>query len=311
MNKQIKIWIIVSSSVVFLIILTFLIVFIVNLNKITITAMFDDLELYTKRLPVFYKGYKLGRVKKIYLMDDSKTTGVEMRINLNGIKLPDNITAKVKTKKKKDFIELEYPKTPSDVLLHDDDVILGQKCLNISSYIDNQAESGGLDEIKNNLNTTVASMGGTFDALTDLIITGNEILKDVRPSLKERSENLAKTSKHLEYTTKKLSQSTDSKRFANSSHNIEQTTKNIELATKNLDLTAQNLANLTGTAKNKTITLVDSAMGNVNNATSGLNCAMEQTKRILCDVEQIVKGVKLTLSKNFAGMRIVFGKAID
>ena len=52
-------------------------------------------------------------------------------------------------------------------------------------------------------------------------------------------------------------------------------------------------------------------MGNVNNATSGLNCAMEQTKRILCDVEQIVKGVKLTLSKNFAGMRIVFGKAID
>lgn len=36
-----------------------------------------------------------------------------MILNAKGISLPDNITAKVKRKDKKDYIELEYPDAPS------------------------------------------------------------------------------------------------------------------------------------------------------------------------------------------------------
>ena len=58
----------------------------------------------------------------------------------------------MKSKNKKDYIELEYPNAPSITYLKNHSYIQGKKGLDIAGYIDKQAEGGGLDEIKNNLN---------------------------------------------------------------------------------------------------------------------------------------------------------------
>ena len=303
MSKTVKVLIIVFLSIVVLCVIAVCISVPINMGKIKITAKFEDLELYTKRLPVYYRGFKLGRVTKVYLGSDSKTTNIDMRLKLRDAVLPDNVIAKIKTKNKKDFIDIEYPKDPSDAPLENGDVIQGLNSFDISSYIDKQADSGGLDELKDNLNNTISAAGETLGALTGLISIGTDILTDMRPSLKESSENIARTTKHLEHVAEKLSKSTNSKRFNNSTFNIEQTTANIELATRNLNLTAQNLSALTGTANTQTI-------ANINNASFNLNCAMLQIRRILSVTENIVKGVKNTLSRKFAGFNIMFGRAI-
>ena len=310
MNKKTKIWLIVLGAILLSCFIALCIAIPINAPKIKVTAQFEDLDLYTKRLPVYYRGFKLGRVTKIYLAKDSKTTNIDMRLKLRGAELPDNVTAKIRNKKKKDYIEIEYPKEPSDRILQNKDIIKGMNGFDIASYIDKQADSGSLDELKENLNTVVVSASQTLDALTGLITTGNEILKDVRPDLKESSQNLAKSSKNLEDITAQLSKSTRSERIKNSGFNIEQATKNIEIATRNLDFASKNFSDLTLQARTQTYSLVDSTMGNVNKASANLNYITEQIKCLLTDAQHIVKGVKITLSQRFSGIRIMFGKAI-
>lgn len=148
-----------------------------NLYNMHITAVFSDLEPFPKNLNVYYKGFKLGRTVRVHPSKDFTDTHVEMILNAKNLSLPDNTTAKMKSKNKKDYIELEYPDAPSITFLKNHSIIQGKKGLNIGDYIDKQAEAGGLDEIKENLNNTVASAGDTLDALTELFGTANDILK--------------------------------------------------------------------------------------------------------------------------------------
>ena len=275
-----------------------------NLFNMHITAVFEDLEPFPKNLNVYYKGFKLGRTVRVHPSKDFTNTHVEMILNAKDLSLPDNTTAKMKTKNKKDYIELEYPTAPSITYLKNHSMIYGKKSLNIGDYIDKQAEAGGLDEIKENLNNTVASAGDTLDALTELFGTANDILKDLRPSLKITGENLAATSQNLAETSDELNQSERPKRLHNSFANIEQTTKNIERTTKNLEQASQNISNVTAHVNNNTITIMDCVIANSNTIIDNIN-------KILANTNDIVNGFKVTLSKRFGGMKIMFGKPIS
>lgn len=275
-----------------------------NLFNMHITAVFEDLEPFPKNLNVYYKGFKLGRTVRVHPSKDFTNTHVEMILNAKDLSLPDNTTAKIKTKNKKDYIELEYPTAPSITYLKNHSMIYGKKSLNIGDYIDKQAEAGGLDEIKENLNNTVASAGDTLDALTELFGTANDILKDLRPSLKITGENLATTSQNLAETSAELNQSVRPKRLHNSFANIEQTTKNIERTTKNLEQASQNISNVTAHVNNNTITIMDCVIANSNTIIDNIN-------KILANTNDIVNGFKVTLSKRFGGMKIMFGKPIS
>ena len=277
--------------------------FIHSFYNIHITAVFEELEPFPRNLNVYYKGFKLGRSVRVRPSKDFTNTRVDMILNAKGISLPDNITAKVKRKDKKDYIELEYPDAPSITDIKNHSVIQGKKSFDISGYIDEQAEGGGLDEIKDNLNDTVESAGDTLDALTELIGTANDILKDLRPSLKITGENLAVMSQNLSDVTGELSRSAKPKRLDNTFANIEQTTKNIERATKNLENASLNVSNITKHADSQTISLVDCVIQNTN-------AVIENVNVVVSNVNDIVKGFKATLSKRFAGMKIMFGKPI-
>lgn len=275
-----------------------------SFHNLHITAVFEELEPFPKNLNVYYKGFKLGRTIRVHPSKDFTSTHVDMILNAKNLSLPDNITAKMKSKNKKDYIELEYPNAPSITYLKNHSYIQGKKGLDIAGYIDKQAEGGGLDEIKNNLNDTVESAGDTLDALTDLIGTANDILKDLRPSLKETGENLASMSRNLSDVTGELNRSAKPKRLDNTFANIEQTTKNIERTTKNLENASLNVTNITAHANKDTITLVDCVIANTNTVVKNINT-------VISNVNDIVQGFKVTLSKRFAGMKIMFGKPLS
>ncbi len=278
--------------------------FIHNIYNLRVTAVFEDMEPFPHNLNVYYKGFKLGRSIRVHPSKDFTATQVDMVLKAKDLSLPDNITAKVKTKNKKDYIELEYPDAPSITDLKNHDFIQGKKGLDIAGYIDKQAEGGGLDEIKDNLNKTVESASGTLDAITELVNTGNEILKDLRPSLKETGENLAYMSKNLADVTSELNRSAKPQRLNNTFANIEQTTKNIERTTKNLEQASVNVANISAHTQNETISLVDCVIANTNTVIKNINTVVDNTN-------DIVKGFQATLNKRFAGMKIMFGKPLE
>ena len=268
-----------------------------------ITAVFEDLEPFPKNLNVYYKGFKLGRTVRVHPSKDFTETQVEMILNAKNLSLPDNTTAKMKSKNKKDYIELEYPNAPSITYLKNHSVIEGKKGLNIGDYIDKQAEAGGLDEIKDNLNNTVASAGDTLDALTELFGTANDILKDIRPSIKITAENLAETSQNLKETSYELNSSLKPKRLSNSFANIEQTTKNIERTTKNFENASLDITKTTSHINTDTIEIFDCVIANINTIIDNINVVINNTN-------DIVIGFQQTLNKRFAGMKIMFGRPL-
>ena len=261
-----------------------------RLSNIRITAVFDELEPFPHNINVYYKGFRLGRTTKVYPSKDFTQTHVEMVLHMDDFSLPDNTAAKVKTKNKKDYIELIYPDMPSVTYLKNRSFIKGEKGINFASFIQDQADSGGLDEITGNLSETVESAGETLEALTDLFHTANDILTDLRPALKESGDNLALTTRNLANVSGELSRSTGKKRLNN-------TFENIELITRNLELTTSNTALLTKRADSETVSL--------------LNCLIKNVNTVILNINDIIKGFKLTLSKRFAGMRIMFGKPLN
>ena len=255
------------------------------------------MEPFYKNLDVYYKGFKLGRTVKIYPANDYRDTKVDMVIRVKENILPKNVVARIKSKGRVDYIELVFPKEPSKEFLKKNSVIKGARSLTISNYIDSQAEDGSLDEIKDNLNDTIVSAGGTLNTLSDLIISIDSLVKDVQPSLKRTSENLEFMSKNLAIVTKELSESTEPQKLDNIFSNLENTSKNLERATKNFEDSTITIKEITKHADNNTLTLIDCVIKNLNTLVSNVN--------------KIVVGIGATLSKRFSGIRILFGKSIS
>lgn len=297
MNKYFIILIVVIISTVL-----FFIYF--NLTHIHVTIQFEELEPFKKRLTIYHNGFKLGHTTKLYPSKDFKYTYVEAIIKSKNLHMPSNVTAKIKVRDKKEYIEIISPDIATIKLLTDGSIIEGVKGLNFTSYLENQADTGGLDEIKENVNETVKSAGQTFNALTGMIEVCTDILKDVRPEIKKSSENLSITTKNLASFSTELNESVKPKILRNTFENIEKTTKNLEISTGNLN-------NVVLHTDRETMKHFDKVIGNFNGAVCNLNVILKNVNSVVLNINDIVKGFKVTLSKKFAGFRIVFGKAIN
>ena len=265
-----------------------------RLNHLHVSAVFDELEPFPHNINVYYKGVRLGRSTRVYPSKDFTKTYVDMVLRMDDFSLPDNITAKVKTKNKRDYIELIYPDMPSVTYLKNKSKIKGEKGVSFAAFFQDQADSGNLDDLTENLSGTVESAGQTMDALTDLFHTANSILIDLRPSLKESGENMVLTTRNLTVATDNLANISRELNRSAKPKRLDNTFANIELITKNLQLTTSNTAFLTKRADSETVTL--------------LNCLIKNVNNMVLNINDIVKGFKVTLSKRFAGMRLIFGR---
>lgn len=260
------------------------------IGQIKVTVDFQELEPFKHSLPVYYKGFKLGHTSKVYPSPNYHTTRVDLKIRLRGLELPENTTAMVRRKDKKDYIELVYPNSPYLAKLRNYTLIEGSKGLNFENFIQEQANNGGLDEIKDNVNGTIQSAGKTFDALTDMINVLTGILEDARPTINDTVTNVNIASKNLADTSANIRTSLQQGYIDNSLYNLEQTTKN-------LTKTTQNMSGVTDNINNNSINLI--------------NCVIQNINTVVQNINEIVVGVGNTLKKRFGGMRLIFGKTMS
>jgi ABC-type transporter Mla subunit MlaD len=162
--------------------------------------------------------------------------------------------------------------------------------VNFENFLQEQAEGGGLDEIKNNVNTTIVSAGQTFDALTQMLNVLTGILEDVRPSINDTVLNVNSASKSLAKVSVNL-QKTVEKGY------IDTTLLNLQETSGNLVLTTENFGGFSDSLNKKSTILT--------------NCLLKNLNIVVCNMNEIIIGVGNTLKKRFGGLRLFFGKTIS
>lgn len=267
---------------IIILILVCIVTFYFFYNKVAflnVIVSFDELEPFDKKLPVYYKGYKIGKSGKIFPDKDYVKTYVKLKITPSDIKLPSNVTARIEKTDSKDFINIIYPNDVSLKKLSEGDVIKGT----ISKDLNDILVAGGVDNLISDTATLLESANTTVGTLNEIFTQINDIVKDSRKDIKLATANLAKTTTNLEKMTANLNSSLDKKTMEKSVKNIESATKSISEITTQIDKT--------------TIPMVN-----------GVIC---QTNSTMENVNEITGGVKATLKKHWGLGRLMFGRPIS
>ena len=261
--------------------------------KTYITVQFEDARPISHRMPVYYKGFKIGRTLRMRPSKDYKTTLLTVELNPRDMRLPVNITATLNREKKKtwresDFIDIVYPSSPSLTYLKDGDVIKGSSVVDLDSFLAEQANSGYLDEVKNSLNDTVKNANATLETLNELFMVLRDTVDEARPNIVAASRNLSDTTKNLYNLSSSLDKSLNENR-------LNAVGEDISASTKNFDETIQNIEEITEGLKT-TVPQMTSIVNNIDNTT--------------CNLNVITAGIAQTLKQRMGLMRLMFGKPV-
>ena len=261
---------------------------------ISVIAEFTELGPLYKKMPVYYKGYKIGNTSTIKPSKDYKATLVTIVFYPDDLKLPANISAKDKKLSNGiDYINLEYPQEPSGKNLKTGDVIHGMTTLDIQSFMNAQVESGALGSVTENIGSTLATFAKAGEDASDLMKTLTATVNENRASIKASVNNLNIATENINNMVAKIDNSISVEKieaatgnFEATFENIEQTSTNIKEITSDIQLATENL--------NQTMARIDSTLCQINGAATNINA--------------ITAGVRSTLSQNMAAFKILFGK---
>ena len=267
-------------------------------------ARFKELGPLSSHMPVYFRGYKVGKTMKVSPADNYQYTIVKIRVFPRDLKIPVNTIAKAqKFDSGKDYIELVYPDSPAIEMVEQGSEIEGKTTVDIKKFMSSQIDSGILGEITNNASTTLASVEKTSNEIKGLVADFREILQENRPNIKLTTDNIVKVSENLGYMSLDLSilashvkDAVDKKQIESAVNNLNQSTKNVELATRNLEGMTHNLDHATKDI-DKTVAKVDATVGQAN--------------EMACHLKNITKGFRELLCKKFAGLRLFFGTPMD
>ncbi len=254
-----------------------------------VVVKFDNLEPFEKQVPVYYKGFKVGKSVKIYPDKDYINTYLKLKLAPADVRLPDNIIAKLQKNNKTRYINLIPPDEASVAKIKEGDIIQGAVSKDINSILSEKLDAGTIDSIIDNASSLMESADTAVQELNTIFSQINGIIADIKSDIKISASNLAETSGNLKNISEDLKNSLNKDIMNNSVRNIEQSTKNIKEITDSLN-------SMTKQMDKATIPIINSVLCNTNNT-------MENTSRI-------TGGIKNTLKKRFGFGRLIFGRTV-
>lgn len=272
-----------------------LFIWIKMLTNTYITIQFDELEPFEANMPLYYKGFKVGRTRSIEPSKDFKHTLIKAVIDYSGLKLPKNTTAIVKKRNKGeyrkalDYIELEYPDSPSIVFLKTGSIIKGSSSLDWETLFSQQASDGKLDGVADSVTDILDNLNETIETLTMVFTTINDILLENRPNLLAASTNLSNTTTNFHSISNKLNNSLSEERLNNATEGLENTSQNFGTSSKNIE-------EITGSI-NQMMPYIDATIIDLNST--------------MCNINQISCGILQTLKKRMGLLKLLIGKPVN
>lgn len=257
-----------------------------------ITAEFKELRPFHNALPIYYKGIVIGKAKGKMHSEDFQHTLINLELHKKHIMLPENTTVLLKKEKRddkeRDFLELIYPKEPSEVMLSNGSKIKGIATVDVDTFMSNQ-HPDDLEQIKQNLVDSTENLEAALSGLSELFVLLQDVVKDNEANLSTASKNLANTTGNLNQITSKFDKSIEQDKLDKTMNNINTSLQNLQTVMSGLNTTTDSL--------NIAMPRVDATLYEVHGLASNANA-------ISC-------GVRQTLAKRFGGLRLLFGKTID
>lgn len=258
-----------------------------------VTAEFKNLRPFHNRAPIYYNGFKIGRVVKVRPNKTYTATIVTMELHPQDLKLPVNISVHLKKEKdrndnKYDYIDIIYPKDPSIYYLKDGDRVAGKTTVELETYLANQ-DPESLEAMKADAAETIKNLNITVQTLGDLFATLNSMAGEVKPNVVKASSALSESSSNFV----KISQNIDS---MTGNFNDVLSKDNMSSATNDVLVVGDNIKNMTGQL-NKTI--------------PQLGCTINEINKVLCNIDEMTSGLNCTMRKPFGGLRLIFGSPVS
>lgn len=271
------------------------------LNHTYIKAEFNKMDPIPSKMGVYYKGYKLGSTSRLRISKDFKKTYLYITLNQRGLHLPKNIRVKIKKyDNETKYVDIIYPKRPMIRYIRTGDTIKGDTGFIFSgisdinqAHIDDLSEKGG--DLLSSAKKTTDSLTEMFDLVTDILGENRENILNSTTSLKNGMKNLEQTTQNMKAMSNKVNDGI-------TKQNIKNSTKNIEQMTSNFANSSKDFISITGNF-NKT-------SSDFSVLVPKLSTLIDVVQMSVCNVNDIILGLKKTLQQKWGGARIIFGKPI-
>lgn len=271
------------------------------LNHTYIKAEFNKMDPIPSKMGVYYKGYKLGSTSRLRISKDFKKTYLYITLNQRGLHLPKNIRVKIKKyDNETKYVDIIYPKRPMIRYIRTGDTIKGDTGFIFSgisdinqAHIDDLSEKGG--DLLSSAKKTTDSLTEMFDLVTDILGENRENILNSTTSLKNGMKNLEQTTQNMKAMSNKINDGI-------TKQNIQNSTKNIEKMTSNFANSSKDFISITGNF-NKT-------SSDFSVLVPKLSTLIDVVQMSICNVNDIILGLKKTLQQKWGGARIIFGKPI-
>lgn len=271
------------------------------LNHTYIKAEFNKMDPIPSKMGVYYKGYKLGSTSRLRISKDFKKTYLYITLNQRGLHLPKNIRVKIKKyDNETKYVDIIYPKRPMIRYIRTGDTIKGDTGFIFSgisdinqAHIDDLSEKGG--DLLSSAKKTTDSLTEMFDLMTDILGENRENILNSTTSLKNGMKNLEQTTQNMKAMSNKVNDGI-------TKQNIQNSTKNIEQMTSNFANSSKDFISITGNF-NKT-------SSDFSVLVPKLSTLIDVVQMSICNVNDIILGLKKTLQQKWGGARIIFGKPI-
>lgn len=271
------------------------------LNHTYIKAEFNKMDPIPSKMDVYYKGYKLGSTSRLRISKDFKKTYLYITLNQRGLHLPKNIRVKIKKyDNETKYVDIIYPKRPMIRYIRTGDTIKGDTGFIFSgisdinqAHIDDLSEKGG--DLLSSAKKTTDSLTEMFDLVTDILGENRENILNSTTSLKNGMKNLEQTTQNMKAMSNKINDGI-------TKQNIQNSTKNIEQMTSNFANSSKDFISITGNF-NKT-------SSDFSVLVPKLSTLIDVVQMSICNVNDIILGLKKTLQQKWGGARIIFGKPI-
>ena len=240
---------------------------------LNIIVKFEDLEPLEKKLPVYLKGFRIGKTTKIYPSNDFENTYVNIKLKSKHLNLPKNVTAKIIKGKIGSYINIVYPESPSIARLKENDEIVGKRTKDFNNLINERFVDEELEGIVENATSLIENANTTVKNLGDIFNQVNEIITEIRPEINKSMKNLTISTTNLKEMSIKINNGISQENITNSIENVEEITSQIN---------------------NETIPTVNSIL-----------CETKEASR---NVKEITKGIKITLKERMGLSKLLLGR---
>ncbi|MDD3435812.1 MAG: hypothetical protein PHC64_01520 [Candidatus Gastranaerophilales bacterium] len=254
-----------------------------------VIVRFNELGPLTRNMPAYYNGFRIGKIIRIEPDKGFKNTLARVNLIRKNINLPQNTTVNVERFPNGEFyLQFVYPQSPSLNKIKRGEVLEGIAQSGREQFMLGQSVSGMTDVVSEHIVKALNSADAAnqeiktfFRIVSDLVEENNKTIKISVNNTRATTKSLAQMAENLNQAAQKINNALDEKALKDTTSNIKDTTYNLIKATEDID---------------KTIKKIDDTMCHVNATAQNLN--------------SITTGLNETLSRKFAGIRLMFGTPV-